>query len=300
MNLSELMLTLQFDFTAINQMLSFHFVSSPFLSQSEIPTVLIALELLDNLPHDKIGRCIATNAILQAKVVPVDSSGLIGHDERELHHIDEINEMQSTSNIDITRQYTEEFSPMNDDPLLQRILSIAPNLYTPMISHGPRWIPTVALGVLMKLFECRPNSSVAFADFDWLPPPDVGNYSSAKHHENDSEILLPGAEPAIGDPLVTDMEGNDHLSYLTSPPDALCDILFPSDFGRLAAFIKQYHASIANSDIDAKAMKQSDFLMKYGSTEVNKTKSWLTGYSPLINDFGNCSVLTVIPQHRTD
>jgi hypothetical protein len=43
-------------------------------------------------------------------------------------------------------------------------------------------------------------------------------------------------------------------------------------------------------------MKQSEFMLKYGKHEVDQTKSWLTGYSPLINDFGNCSVLEVIPQ----
>jgi hypothetical protein len=41
-------------------------------------------------------------------------------------------------------------------------------------------------------------------------------------------------------------------------------------------------------------MKQRDFLLKYGPDEVNKTKGW-TGFSPLINDFGNCSVLAVAP-----
>jgi len=271
-----------------------------FLCKSETPTVAIALELLDNLPHDKIGRCIDTNEILQAELVPLKVSQLSDAGGNE-----NTGTTEQTFEIDITRQYTEIFAPLND-PLLKEILSVAPKIYTPTTSQGPRWIPTVALGVLMKLFECRPNSTVAFADFDWLPQPDLGMSSDNQHYLNSSETSLhPIVEPAIGDPLVTDMNGVDHFSYLTEPSDALCDILFPTDFGRLAAFVKQYRTtnnieasgSLRKASVTSSlALKQSDFLLKYGSNEVDNTKSWLTGFSPLVDDFGNCSVLTVAPR----
>lgn len=45
-----------------------------FLTPSDTPTAVIAMELLDNLPHDKIGRCIETGDILQAMVVPSDDA----------------------------------------------------------------------------------------------------------------------------------------------------------------------------------------------------------------------------------
>lgn len=246
-----------------------------FLTPSDTPTAVIALELLDNLPHDKICCCLESGDLLQAEVVPASSiysDPVVGRDF-------------GLTFLDTSQPYIETFSPLND-PLLERILSIAPPVYQPTASRGPQWVPTVALGILMKLFECRPNSSVAFADFDLLPQPDAVLRS-------DGNLSL--AEPAVGDPLVTDMEGNDHSCYLTSPPNALCDILFPTDFGRLAAFaksaIKQSEKETKTNTIDVQAMKQSDFLVKYGSDEVDKTKGW-TGYSPLTNDFGNCSVLT--------
>jgi hypothetical protein len=235
-----------------------------FLTPSDVPTAVIALELLDNLPHDKIARCMVTGDILQAEVVPVASY-----------------------DIDTTIQYTERFSPLSD-PYLTKISSIAPSLYTPTV--GPRWVPTVALGVLMKIYECRPNSSVAFADFDWLPPPDL------------RDSYLSHVEAAVGDPIVTDMGGFDHPSYFTEPPGLLCDILFPTDFGRLSDFATQYLAKKVGSRNDttrfefaANAMKQREFLLKYGYDEIQKTKAW-SNYSPLIDDFGNCSVLTIIPK----
>jgi hypothetical protein len=248
--------------------------TSTFLTPSNVPTTLIALELLDNLPHDKIARCFETDEILQAELVPVDDDCLSG--------------ASSEVSVDTSKQYHETFSPISD-PLLKDVLAVAPSLYIPLAStNGPRWIPSVALGVLMRLFECRPNSAVAFADFDWLPPPDLSS--------QEDRI---SAEPAFGDPIVTDMKGNDHPCYLTSPPDALCDILFPTDFSRMASFAKK-NLRRGNENrslsLSITAMKQNDFLLQYGFDEVNKTKSW-TGYSPLIHDFGNCSVLAIAPHH---
>ena len=77
------------------------------------------------MPHDKIGRCIETGDILQAEVAPVASSDFDATDE-EL----------AIPHLDTSQAYTETFAPIND-PLLQHILSVAPSLYTPMISHGP-------------------------------------------------------------------------------------------------------------------------------------------------------------------
>ncbi|KAL7530837.1 hypothetical protein ACHAWF_003535 [Thalassiosira exigua] len=265
--------------------------TSKFLAQSEVPTAVLAMELLDNLPHDKIGRAAAASAqcasetgdIMQAEVVPlvpIESSN-IGDNSEAAGEL-------SLDRIDTSVAYEEIFSSLND-PLLTKILSVAPSLYTPMSAQGPRWIPTVALGILMQLFESRPNCSIAFADFDWLPPPDENNLLANQHG---IERIARTTEPAIGEPIVTDMEGNDHMCYLTSPPNVLCDILFPTDFGRLAEFVGMLnkHAPTAGVTVDAVSMKQKDFLMKYGTAEVDKTKGW-TGYSPLIHDFGNCSVL---------
>ena len=231
---------------------------TPFLEPSDTPTALIALELLDNLPHDKIARCIQTDNILQAEIIPLDS-------------------LESSDQIDTSIPYRETFTPLSD-PLIQHILSLTSS-YNPTISQGARWVPTVALGILLRLFECRPNSSLMFADFDWLPLPDV-----------DQNFI----EKTIGDPLVTDMNGNDHPSYLTSPPDALCDILFPTDFSRMQTFGTKVIEQ-SNNNFIVISMKQRDFLMKYGADEVSKTKGW-SGYSPLTDDFGNCSALTITPR----
>jgi hypothetical protein len=254
---------------------------------------VIALELLDNLPHDKIGRCMATGDVLQAEVVPVSASMT---DFDTTSDGAEVDDPDAARPLDTSIQYVEAFARMND-PLLTKVLSIDPSIYAPTI--GPHWVPTVALGMLLKLLECRPNSIVALADFDWLPPPDLRAFSSGARQRG-------GTEPAVGDPLVTDMDGNDHSCYLTEPPSLRCDILFPTDFARMSNFVTRYlegdmsERSSKGEDDDgysATAMKQRDFLLRYGLDEVNKTKGYF-GYSPLISDFGNCSVLTITPFDR--
>ena len=275
-------------------------VSSAFLSPSDTPTAVIAFELLDNLPHDKIGRCMVTGDILQAELIPVvpmydidtsEDGGEVGD--------------HGAATMDTSIRYVEAFARMND-PLLTKILSIDPSLYAPTV--GPRWVPTVALGTLMSLLECRPNSIVAWADFDWLPPPDSGGPSRDDAQRrggggtSEFDDAHSSAEVAVGDPLVTDMRGNDHARYLTEPPSLRCDILFPTDFGRMSDFVTRCleggmtgrSGEDDGTRFSATAMKQRDFLLKYGPDEVNKTRGW-SGYSPLVDDFGNCSVLTITP-----
>jgi SAM-dependent MidA family methyltransferase len=116
---------------------------------------------------------------------------------------------------------------------------------------------------------------LAFFDFDYLPPPDLVPTGQRR------------STLANGEPLITSMDEMDHECYLDSPP--FCDILFPTDFPKLALVAKKFWANGARVE----TMKQSHFLERYGIEEVNATTSWLTGYSPLIHDFGNCSVLTV-------
>ncbi|EJK52189.1 hypothetical protein THAOC_28569, partial [Thalassiosira oceanica] len=97
---------------------------SVFLPSSDVPTAVLAFELLDNLPHDKIARCVDTGNVLQAQV-----SATRGDEFKSTH-------------VDI---YIETYSNLAD-PLLKRILEVRPSLYTPLASQGPRWVPTVALG----------------------------------------------------------------------------------------------------------------------------------------------------------
>ena len=218
------------------------------LEPSNEPTVVLAMELLDNLPHDKIRHNRINGHFEQAEIVENDNGELV-----------------------------EVFVEM-EDSLLVDMLHTAPSLRATHLGRIT-WVPSVAFGILKHISKVRPKTSVALADFDYLPPPDL--IPSEKKRKS---------KWATGEPIVTCMDGQDHECYLDAPP--FCDVLFPTDFAKLSTLAKK----IWGTNAVVSTMKQSEFLELYGADEVNATKSWLTGYSPLIHDFGNCSALTIRTQ----
>ena len=219
-------------------------------SKSEIPTVVMGMEVLDNLPHDKI-RKKAHGKLEQAEVVKTSQNN-----------------------------WEEKFVPLRD-PLLKRVLRTVPQYCS--TSGTATWVPSIACGVFDHAVAQRPNLGCVFADFDWLPDAD---FDPLQNTSSNNET------PAQNAPIVTDMEGKDHESYVTAPRH--CDILFPTDFEKLAMFCKKRMKTTKQSSL-IKVSKQSDFLETWGPEHVAKTKSWLTGHTPLLHDFSNCSVLTISP-----
>ena len=219
-----------------------------------MPTVFLAMEILDNLPHDKIRRCRTSRRFEQAEIR--NTAGMT----------------PELLNNDSDSQLEEVFVPL-EDTLLSRILESVP-AYGGTALGRPTWVPTVACGVLEHISRVRPNARMALADFDYLPPPDLTPSHRRSSFANE-------------EPIITSMDGIDHECYLEAPP--FCDILFPTDFSKLASMARKCWGA----GVTVNTMKQSHFLEQYGKEEVNATKSWLTGYSPLIHDFGNCSVLTM-------
>lgn len=203
------------------------------------------MEVLDNLPHDKMQS--KSRKQLQQAEIYMDESGI----------------------------EAEVFVPLQD-PLLTNVVSSVPSYINPMY---PTWIPSVACGVIQHLIHQRPNLGLAFADFDWLPVPDLVDAGHVRY-----------TSWGQGEPIITDMMGIDHECFLRAPRH--CDILFPTDFDKLATFARQSVATMKRRS-QVQVEKQADFLQRYGSVHVGKTKSWLTGHTPLLHDFVNCSVLTI-------
>ena len=96
---------------------------------------------------------------------------------------------------------------------------------------------------------------------------------------------------ADGEPIITDMDDVDHACYLTAP--RLCDILYPTDFAKLGDYVARTAAAASSSNARVETMKQADFLVKYGAEQVDQTRSW-TGYTPMLDDFSNYSVVTAV------
>jgi SAM-dependent MidA family methyltransferase len=122
------------------------------LSASESKTVVIALEVFDNLPHDKI-RVVRNGKVEQAEIVQRPS----------------VNTNSS--------KYEEIYKPLSD-PLLSFVLRTNPQY----IQAPSCWVPTVACGLLRHVFQAQPQANMLVADFDWLPPPDGHVASTAEAH----------------------------------------------------------------------------------------------------------------------
>ena len=247
--------------------------NAPFLNTSNVETYVLALEILDNLPHDKVSRCKQTGGLLQA----------------------EIKEKKNLLTSQTESNYEEKFVSL-EDPTLKSVLDFEPR-YSPHISqNGSKWVPTIACALFDKLFQIRPNARILIADFDWLPQPDL-DLSTSQYNQN--------YKRGEGEPLVTCMDDIDHGCYLSAPN--LSDILFPTNFGLLASFLQKKIRHETKNRTKKKefnetknvisVMKQADFLWKFGEEEIKKTQSWISRFSPLVHDFGNCSVLTVTRQH---
>jgi hypothetical protein len=228
--------------------------SDAFLAPSKDPTIVIALEVWDNLPHDKIR--VENGVVEQAEIRRVDNGEPL--DEENLN--------------DPSIEVEEVFATLTD-PLLRDVLGMAPGYAH---RQGISWVPSVACSLLCQLQQARPHSSVLVADFDWLPH---GDFNVA-----DERRSVPARR---GEPIVTCMEGIDHPCYTKAP--ILSDILFPTDFRLLSGFCQRLWGVTA----DVKYDKQRDFVKTHGPSEVKATTNWLSGYSPMIEDFDNCSVMTI-------
>eukprot|EP00588_Corethron_pennatum_P016823 CAMPEP_0194310256 /NCGR_PEP_ID=MMETSP0171-20130528/7183_1 /TAXON_ID=218684 /ORGANISM="Corethron pennatum, Strain L29A3" /LENGTH=408 /DNA_ID=CAMNT_0039063781 /DNA_START=8 /DNA_END=1234 /DNA_ORIENTATION=- len=234
-----------------------------YIGTSDAPTYVCGFELLDNLPHDKVTRCSVTGGIFQTELHPDD---------------------------DDSGTLSERCVPLTD-PLLTKILERVPSYEA---GRGGRWIPTVACALMDEIYRARPNARLILADFDSLPPPDLCDRSWPLPEGRGAAAAT---RPALGRPLVTCLDGIDHGCYLRSPQ--LCDILFPTDFRRLASYASAAAAAGEEGDDgpghEVMVQKQGDFL---AGPEVEATKSWITGYTPLLEDFSNCSVLTAAPPEK--
>lgn len=255
-------------------------------------TIVLALEVLDNLPHDRIIRRRRNGVDKWSQLDLVETAAT------------------TTSTGRGSNRYQEIERPLTD-PLLQRCLSLTnTKTQTPLSgsstssswlstvavdnnnSSAVCWYPTIAIGVLDHVLSQQhqppPHHHVVemlIADFDMLPDVVV---DGGGHH-----------------PLITDMDKVDYHHYL-QPPASPTDILFATDFELLARVCRNYPSSSSTRDDDddddrvitATVSKQGVFLKRYPHI-VRHTRSRFGLFSPMIDSFSNCSILTVERTKRT-
>jgi len=245
----------------------------------ETPCFVVALEVLDNLPHDKLAFDNArTKKWYQTMVIPRAAQPEVGS----------------------SLEYEEVSVPITD-PLIERaarailgsastppqppasgfgFLVAAFESFTKNRERSNRvFLPTGCLRLLETLHEARPNHRLVAADFDALP-----------------DVRMVGRNAPI---VATQEEGGktkDLETYLARVGSA--DVFFPTDFENLvtlddAAFSEARKRSDASGDSAQKLEKRTRrrqvmstraFMEKWADVRSTETRS---GYNPLLQDFAN-------------
>lgn len=250
------------------------------------PCVVLACEVLDNLPHDKAVRA-----------DPRGRDGSAPQGERPLAW----REVRVKGAKSRDGNLRETHAPLSDD-LLIRALRVRDRVTAERDAeggllerfkrtifervHSTAWVPTGALRLFDALHAARPNHLLFAADFDELP-----------------EVVVRGE----GAPLVATTRGGqtlDHVTYLV--PRGSADIFFPSDFELLAQLYRESaevsrerhavrrvrarttQAGTPAKEANAQHEKSGAFFERWTEPAAGIT---LGGYRPIVEDYSNTSVL---------
>lgn len=291
----------------------------------ERPCFFVGMEVLDNLPHDKIAWTIPS--------YPQENTRSAQHPCPHQLVVDRsISEkLCEAVIIETPSGFQEKFRPL-EDPVIRELVDLCPDLATmvkPSTSQSrtaentevvrsawrgavketlsglldqdpPRpdlraaFIPTGCLQLLSALKRRLPRHRGILADFDSLPVMENAVRSSINGEglHGAGDCLL-----ALNSPIVSSRDSEsgavtDYDSYMV--PLGSADIFFSTCFERLS----RLHAMVCGAHQGAgrlgrpgrrrgKVMKQREFLQEYGDVSSTRT---LTGYNPLLEDYQNASV----------
>ena len=248
------------------------------------PCFVIALEVLDNLPHDRLCWINASSSSGGGGIGGGGGGGMIegGREGGEWMQTRITGQPSSNATTETTEPLT--------DPLLARTAAAmelrpggawgAARRAFDALTGRPEavFVPTGSMALLEALHAARPRHRLIAADFDSLPG-----------------VRISGANA----PLVASQESGgkstDHDSYLENPGGA--DIFFPTDFENLVRINAAAAASasgVAGDDDDddddaggatnGVVMTTRQFMTQHADLEMTATAS---GYNPLLQDFSN-------------
>ncbi|KAL0028989.1 hypothetical protein WJX77_009984 [Trebouxia sp. C0004] len=241
-----------------------HDASAPLAwgAVNEQPCVIMLMEVLDNLPHDRVWR---QSSEADWQETWIQSSSPASHDHMQQKHV-EVTKPVADPLVWACLEASQLQPRHLSQSCLHATLDWALGQVSPSGSGSGQtiWLPTSCLQLLQRICAARPNHVIIAADFDELP-----------------DVTVPGQ----GAPLVAStINGQtlDHPSYLV--PQGTADIFFPTDFQLLQSL--HHLANQGHGGIQGQVMKTKAFMKQYADLTTTLTKS---GYNPLLQDFSNTS-----------
>jgi hypothetical protein len=255
--------------------------------------IVIGLEVLDNMPHDKVIFDETQNKFYETWIDVMSEKEFV-EQRRDLTDpliIDYLQTIKSfyglTKNEDnkllwdllqlpVTQSVSakEELMSVLKSKRRQQFLDYIdvrnPSglfSFTKSVNKSAMYLPTTSLLMLKKIRRQFPLHKVILADF---------------------EELEDAMSDGVNGPLVHRTEGNKtkiYQSYLQSPALGTCDIYFPTNFDNLDIVYKQIYGVKDRSRV---TFSTAEFMRRYANTSLTETKS---KYNPLLEDFTNTKFL---------
>ncbi|KAL3660719.1 hypothetical protein V7S43_014122 [Phytophthora oleae] len=248
--------------TVINQdILTFADTHAPVNAQC----FFLALEVLDNLPHDKV---VLQNGKWYETVIKMQT-GL----DSPMPELEEAMRPVKDMLIRQTLRYFGCELPLrvsynNNSGLAQRVRRML-GKDDPVLNSA--FIPTGAMQLLNTLRTAFPRHHLISADFDSLPAPNLDEKSPVKaiEHPLSTTATSSGTLFASNAPLVASKVTGvtkDHDTYLVQ--GGIADIFFATDFDRLK---KAYCSALQRQPDEVSVVKSSAFLKEFADVQKTKT-----------------------------
>ena len=212
---------------------------------------VVALEVLDNLPHDLVRR---------------DDEGVLEA------HVSDAGKVEYARLADPAIRFCldalggDDFGSFEAQPPAGRPLAFLGSMLESMVGRRQKtaaYVPTGAYMLLSDVCAAFPRHTLTLGDFDWLP---------TRADEVNAPIVQSGP--------------NDYGSDIFAAPAGSADIMFPTHFESIGAI----HAALRGSKgrTDFAVVKSSAFMAEHADLELTATRS---GYNPIVEDFINTSFL---------
>eukprot|EP00898_Chlorokybus_atmophyticus_P009186 jgi/Chlat1/9269/Chrsp99S08532 len=222
-------------------------------SQDASPCFIILLEVLDNLPHDRV---VFKRLQQEQASQPFQTSVIMDQTINQLREV-----LRPVTDRLITRCLAAEVELRKDDAKsVWMWLRMIGNVGS---GEDIAWMPTACLALVDTLHAMRPSHALIAADFNSLP-----------------EAIVPGRRA----PLV-DGVNQDHSTYLV--PQGSADIFFPTNFKllqRLDCAAATQSGQTGVTPDTTTALTTAEFMKKHADVGQTRTRR---GYNPLLEDFTN-------------
>lgn len=241
---------------------------------SDAHTFVIATEVLDNLPHDRVernqqGQWMETHASMHRETDPTARPSM------ELHPLQDPLVQRCFDHLSIRTHEKSEQCPWT-----AWFSHLWPTTNMRKNENAVHFLPTACLQMLEGIHQALPSHSLIAQDFNVLPDIKISGKNAPLVVKTRIHQLREGQD-------VGDLPDEDLDTFLLNTEEmGQCDVLFPTDFDWLSTLF-QNTAKSANKQCFAHHASAREFLETFGDVYATSTRS---GYNPMLEEFPNTRI----------